>query len=227
MKFAESCGLYRIMKNRVLQRDTIAVSKICKNLRLPQRTLSVSCYNFFAAKSECRIEPDDIILVSASVNLACRVCETARPVEKILQLAGEEYSIEVDQTTRQLYLDSVNKTEIDISYILDFDFGISEIYSRLEAICKKGRFDSLFSKRCWILLNDIMLTPLSIYFTSGEMVLASVFLNHLASLPEATRLDASCHSLFTLFSDMVGFGDESFPAVEFIGSEILDYYISK
>lgn len=226
MRLSESCSLYERTKSQVSQHDVATISRICKTLRLPQRTLSVSCYNFFAAKSECRIEPDDIILVSASVSLACRVCETLRPVEKILQLAGEAYSIEVDLATRQLYLDSVNKTEIDISYILDFDFGISEIYSGLEAVCKKKRFDSLFSKRCWILLNDIMLTPLSIFFTSREMILASVFLNYLASSPEATKQDSGGSSLFMLFSSTLGFEGSSFPAAEFISNEILDYYAS-
>lgn len=223
MKLAESCSLYRRMQSKVPQHDITTISRICKTLRVPQRTLSVSYHNFFAAKAECQIEPDDIILVSAAVNLACRVCETARPVEKILRLAGEAYSIEVDQITRPLYIDSVSKTEMDIAFALDFNFEISEVYSRLEDVCKKGRFDILFSKRCWVLLSDIMLTPLSIYFTREEMILASVFVNYLASLTESEK-NVSEHSLFMQLSRMLAF-EESFPAVEFVADEILSHYV--
>lgn len=201
----------------------LVVTNVCKALSLPQKTLAVSNYIFFAAKAESKIEPDDVVLVSSVVSLACKACETLRPLEKILQLVSKQYSVEISQSIAELYVTSINKTEIELSTVLDFNFEVSEIYAKLEKLCKEKRFDSIFSRRCWIVLNDIMSTPLSIYFTVDELLTCAIFVNHAANEIKDGKIMSDAE-MYEAFAEKYGFATVSFDCIRFMSGELLELY---
>ncbi|ELA42837.1 uncharacterized protein VICG_00152 [Vittaforma corneae ATCC 50505] len=219
----ESIACFNSLQPSICEDDMLAISDICKALHLPQKTLAISNHIFFAAKAESKIEPDDVVLISSVINLACKICETLRPLEKIMHLASKHYSIEIDQSIMELYTTSINKTEIELSVVLDFNFEISEIYTRLERLCKEKQFDSVFSRRCWIMLNDIMQTPLSIYFTIDELLTCTIFTNYVASelKNEKTMDDVE---MYEIFSEKYKLTTASFSCIEFMSNKLLELY---
>jgi len=228
MRISESCSFYSRLKNKISRDDVRIIIGICKELCLPQKTLSFSCFSFFAAKEEIRIEPDDVILVTAAINLACRACETGRSVEKILHMAAREYSIEIDSNTIEMYLKSVNRTEMDISMGIDFNFQVTEIYSELERFCKQQKLDPIISKKCWILLNDIMATPLCVFFMPLEMICSVVFLSYATAICDELDTGASDYQVFLkIFYEKIVFKPAYWPAIKFISGEILEIYDSE
>lgn len=225
MHIETSCKSYEILKKENFCNDVKNLVNICRELNLPQKTVSFSCHSFFAAKEECKIEPDDVVLVAASIGLACKICETQRNPEKILHIAAYVYNIELDSTIIKLYLDSISKTELEISIALDFNFKIAEIYTELQKICKNNGIDPVICKRCWVLLNDIMLTPLSIFFTSSEIISATIFLVVLASVDNIDQSMDNYKCFVIYFSKIYTFKNLFWPAISFISNELLDIYI--
>lgn len=224
MRFSDSCTLFNKLQESIISEDIFAIGHICKALFLPQRSSSISYYLFFAEKAECKIEPDDIVLVSSVISLACKLCETYRPLEKILKTTADYYAVSLDAGILELYSTSINKTEIELSIILDFNFEISEIYTHLENCCKEKQVDSVFSRRCWIMLNDIMTTPLPIYFTIDELLASLFFINFLASELK-NKMELSEQMMYDVFIEKYGYASVPFDYLEFICGKVLDNYV--
>lgn len=225
MKLTESLSLLKKLQQIIDQKDLHYISKICSMLGLPQKTVAVSYYNFFAAKSKCRIEPDDVTLISSVVDLSCKMCETIRATDKIIKLTAELYSIDtIEPDIMQLYIPAVGKTEIEILYFIDFNFEITDIYVNLERICKEREQSPLFSKRCWVLLNDVLSTPISIYFTIDEILACTVFINFVIEkykLQSYTENDAIYKSFIATFAE---FSNISLECIDLMFVEIMALY---
>lgn len=196
MRYKDSFEYFNKLKTLISVEDINTIADICKALHLPQKTLSISWYLYYAIKAESKIEPDDVVLVSAIINLASKLCETIRPVEKILHLVTKKYKIEMDPSILELYIISINKTETETVCIIDFDFEITEIYYRLEKLCIANKFNALLSKRCWITLNDIMSFPFAICFTIEEILVCIVFINYACT----ELISKSTDSLYDIFN---------------------------
>lgn len=223
MRPNESLYLYKKIQPYVCQKDTRIISSICKALYLPQKTLAISYYNFFAAKAECKIEPDDVVLVTSSIDLACKICETIRPVEKILKLTADMYAIEIGKDLVEMYIHSINITEVEISIVLDFNFGIADIYAKLEKICKEKKLDSAISRRCWVFLNDIMTTPLSLYYTIEEILSCTIFITFV--IAEAKKCaDVNDEEIYSIFIKAYGFTNLTFECLSSLCTEVLNIY---
>ena len=222
MHIQESINKYKAIRNMVSKEEVEDVMKICKLLHLPQKTLSISLHNFFASKAEIHIEPDDIVLSSACISLACKMCETIRPIDKILQYAANHYNLEIEQEFKPLYIDCIHKTEMDICTILDFD--IPDFYVKLEAICKEKNLESVESKRSWIILNDILATPLSIYFTVSEIVYSSILITHIARNSKHDKFEIPNDEIILNFISHFQLEESHSAALEFISLEILEIY---
>ncbi|KAM0681553.1 hypothetical protein GINT2_000066 [Glugoides intestinalis] len=219
----ESLYLYKKLQKQICQKDILIISNICKTLCLPQKTLSISYYNFFAAKAECKIEPDDVVLVTSAIDLACKLCETIRSVEKILKLTAGMYAIEIEKDLVSMYVNSINITEVEISIVLDFNFGIADIYTKLEKICKERKLDSIISRRCWIFLNDIMETPLSLYYTIEEILSCTIFINFV--IEEAKKSDElNDEDIYNAFVKAYGFTNLTFECTSSLCIEVLNIY---
>lgn len=217
MKLSESSSLYRRLQ--ACNEEIDVIEKTCRMLFLPQKTLAISCYNFFAVKAESKIEPDDIVLITASIDLACRVCETSRSTEKILKIVSNFYSVEIEAEILSLYIREIYATEVDVMVILDFNLEISEIYNKLERICKEKRLDTVMSRRCWIVLNDIMRTPLPLYYTIDEILATSIFINLLALEKEQSEEES-----YRKFSKEYCVKEVAFECIYFICNELLNNY---
>lgn len=209
------------------QRDLHCISRICSILGLPQKTIAVSYYNFFAAKTKCKIEPDDVTLVSSAIDLSCKMCETIRTTEKIIKMTAELYSIDtVDSDIMQLYITAVGKTEIEMLHFIDFNFDITEIYVHLERICKDKEQTPLFSKRCWILLNDMLSTPISIYFTVEEILASTLFINFVIEKFKLQNYTEN-HAMYKCFvSTFEEFSDVPLECIDLIFDEMMSLYSS-
>jgi len=223
MHLTESFAHFERIQLALPTEDLRTIATVCKILCLPQKTLATSQYIFLAAKAECRIEPDDIVLISSAVSLACKVSETLRPVDKILQVVARLYSTDVDHQLLPLYTEAITHTEIEMSVIIDFNFEITEIYTRLEKLCKEMHLDTSSSKRCWIMLNDMMQTPLPIYFTSDELLTCLLFINHLYTEPkgDTTLKDAEAYRLFIQKTSLK---PVLYKCVRFICAQLLSLY---
>lgn len=227
MKLSESLSLLRKLQYIVDQRDLHCIARICTLLSLPQKTIAVSYYNFFAVKSKSKIEPDDVTLVSSAVDLSCKMCETIRATDKIIRLTAEFYLIDITEPDiMQLYIAAVGKTEIEILYFIDFNFEMTEIYVNLERICRERDRSPLFRKRCWILLNDILSTPISIYFTIDELLACTLFINFVVERfkpQNYTENDAMYSHFISTFDE---FSNVTLECIDLMFDEVMSLYSS-
>lgn len=223
MRVHDSFELYKKMCHEINHQNLDMIIDICKILKLPQKTISISHYNYFIVKEECQIEPDDPIMFSASIDLACKICETSRCINKILECSANSCRMEIDATLTNKYIEEIYNCEVDIAAVLDFNSEIAEIYNRLQQLCKQEKFDQIFSKRCWIYLNDIMLTPIPMYFTVLEIISSAIFLAFLANCQNSE----DDFELYKIFFKEHNFEIPLWTAVEFICKEMLDIYQSK
>lgn len=223
MQLNESFIYFEKLQHALSPEDILPLTTVCKTLCLPQKVLAVSQYIFLAAKAECRIEPDDIVLISSAVSLACKISETLRPVDKILHVVAALYSTEVDQQLQSMYIEAITRTEIEMCVIIDFNFEITDIYTRLEKLCKEMHLDMSSKKRCWIMLNDMMQTPLPIYFTIDELLICLLFINYgYTELKGDTAVkDEEAYKAFIQKSMLA---PVAYKCVKFICSQLLDLY---
>lgn len=225
MELAESFAYFERFRKSVCQEDVLAIASICKTLVLPQKTLAVTQHLFFATKAESRIEPDDVVLISSAVSLACKTSETLRPIEKIVQAVAKIYLLDIDEKLLPMYVEAIANTEIEIAVIVDFDFEITEIYTKLEKLCKETHLDSTSSKRCWIMLNDIMRIPLSIYFTIDELLTGVLFINYSYNTIKAGNTAGDCDS-YMKFIESTGLALVKYTCIRFVGLHLLNTYSS-
>lgn len=224
MRIAESIEKHKELKAKISSNDKYSLIHISKELVLPQKTLSVAFHLLYVSKDELGIEPDDIILFTAIVNLSTKISETSRPLEIIFKTVCNCFRIDVPDSIKSNYYDSIAKTEIDICIIIDFNFEMSELYTKLEMACKKHKFDQSFSKRAWIFLNDIMSTPLSAFFTTNEIITAALFLSYTLSYSSKSKEIISNKQLFSMFLDVCSSECKTFLAIEHIADEIITLY---
>lgn len=211
----------------IYEKDASILLSICRTLYLPQRTLAISLHIYFVAKSESKLEPDDVVLMSSAIDLACKICETQRPIEKILHLAGKNYNIEIEHEIVDLYIVSINKTEIEMAAILDFNFEITEIYNKLERMCKENQFDSLLRKRCWITLNDIMSIPSSIRYSINEIITCTIFINYCVSYKLIDEPLYNDMEIYAIFANRLGIIRVSFETIKAICTRLFKLYPNK
>lgn len=205
--------------------DLKMISKICKAIRLPQKTLSLSFYLFFAAKMDNNfIEPDDLTLMTSVIDLACKTCETPRSPDKILDLIANSLTIELFPELTKMYKDAINKTELDICKIIDFRFEITEIYQKLQLMCTTYKIDPISSRRCWIVLNDIMKTPMCIYFTIEEILAAATFTIFVAKEYTRQNLIISNEELYYNFCKEYEIKNISLECMKFMYNQIMIMY---
>ena len=85
MEIFQSVEEYRQISREILDGEISHLANACKMLHLPQKVISSILYLYFHAKKDLQVEPDDIVIAAASINLATRVFESFRPIEKIIQ----------------------------------------------------------------------------------------------------------------------------------------------
>lgn len=220
----ESILAYRSLCDKISSFDKKIIDKICKDLCLPQKTISISFYLFYAAKDKIPIEPDDIVLIASCINLSCKMCETHRRLEVIFEAACRYYSVVTEKSIIDQYFDCIGKTEIEISLILDFDYRMSEIYIKLSAICSATEENVEFITKSWIVLNDLMITPLCIYFTIPELLSAALFMTYLFELKKENKKFRDLKELFKSFTESHYIECDSFPIISYLTNEMANIY---
>lgn len=208
------------------------LAKTAKMLHLPQKTLATALHAFFVAKSAIKIEPDDIVLQCACICLACRMCETHRPAEHILDCASHQHAVEIPAELKAMYMECISKTEVDVCITLDFELEAPDFYGHLESICKSHGLDTNYSRRCWIFLNDILMRPVSVFFTVPEIVYSCLLTEYVArkyndgngeeSMEEGQIADN--RHIIQAFADWLNIEAADACVLEFILSEILSIY---
>lgn len=202
-----------------------ALIKVCKLLRLPQKTIAAATFLYFQGKRYLQIEPDNIVLGAACINLATRILETFRQIEKILQYCATVYNIEVDPEIIPMYIECINKTELDICIIIDFDFELPNFYEFLEYVCKDSHLDIESKRRSWIILNDILTTPIGMFFTVQEIVYSCLCLSYTIKNIRSKDFLPSNKSLFERIMEDLKIDEIiEIKAIDFICSEILYIY---
>lgn len=181
MEIQEIMEEYQVFCGDILEEEVETLVRICMMLRLPQKTVATALFNFFSAKKDIQLEPDDIVLHSACINMACRMCETHRPAEKIFEYASYQYALESTQELRAMYIACISKTELDVCVVLDFDFEIPDFYGTLESACRELGLSSNYSRRCWVFLNDLLMTPISVFFPVQEIVFGCLLVEFAAT----------------------------------------------
>lgn len=211
------------------QQDIQILFQVCSCIGLPQKTISFSWYLYFAIKEDnFFLEPDDMTLFSAIIIFACKACETQRSPDKIIELTAQAFSIELDPEIFEMYKAAINKTQVDLCEAIDYRFEIIEIYNKLQTFCLNFKIDAAFSKRSWILLNDMMSTPVCIYFTCDEIIASIIFINFVATESINSSESLSNKELYEKFLEMYSLQSISLECIEFIYNYILNFYqISK
>lgn len=223
MLLEESIFKYKEMAKVTIKEDLSIIQKTCRALLLKQKVMSFAFYLYYAAKDTLRIEPDDPILLTAVINLACKAFESIRPLDKIFEHICKNYDIQLNQDIFDRYLRETSICEVDICEGIDFNFNMVKIYQNLETRCKLYKLDSLFSKKCWVMLNDTLRTPISIYFTEEEIIDAIFFLNFFiqeSSKSNTTMTNSEVYSSFTNLYNIT----TDLRCLEFIAFHILEMY---
>lgn len=235
MDVQDSIEEYRAFCRGVARDDVDVLVRICRMLYLPQKTVATALFIFFSAKKDIRIEPDDVVLQSACVNMACRVCETHRPTDKIFEYASYQHALGGSPELRTMYIESINRTELDICVVLDFDFEMPDFYGKLESVCREMGLPPSYSRRCWVFLNDILMRPVSIFFTVQEIVLGCMLVEFVAAkkregaslgeAPEAGEVEGN-EGFLSVFAEQAGVVDADRLALEFVALEVCEMYES-
>ena len=223
---------YRLLQTDVSEEDVYALAKICRLLHLPQKILGVSIHNFYHAKAQIQIEPDDIVLLSACIDLACRTSEVVRPLEKILGLVACHYALDVPDDIVPMYIECIDKTEVDICLCLDFDFNFPDFYGRLETLCKENVLNMSYSRRCWIMISDILTAPVSLFFSVDDVVIGCIFVEFVANQVRLNRKDkrnaaAVDEDVVRSFSEFLNMPERNAEEYLFISAELLRIYHNK
>ncbi|KAI5170505.1 hypothetical protein PAEPH01_1491 [Pancytospora epiphaga] len=171
---------YSKLRDETCRDDTQKLIVVSRMLFIPQRTISTALFCLFTAKRHLRIEPDDIVLHTACISLACKLCGTHRTVERILGFASFQYAIVINGALTEMYYDCINKTEVDICEAIEFDFEVPDYYKELNEMCQKKKLAGSYNKRGWLMINDVVCTPLCAFFTVTEIVLAVLLVQYLA-----------------------------------------------
>lgn len=205
--------------------DIKTLIHLCKSICLPQKTVSFSLFLYYAVKDDIHfIEPDDLTLFTTILSLSCKVCETHRPIEQILESNAKHFSTDLDSEITRMYYDAVYKTQVDICEIIDFRFDLADIYSKLQSICSNYRLDHMFAKRSWVVLNDMMCTPICISFTCEEIIYGVLFIIFVALESENNEqklLDAEVYEKFCKYFETRHI---SLECLKFLFDYILDLY---
>jgi len=200
---------------------------VCRMMYVPQRTIATALFCLFAAKRHIRIEPDDIVLHAACIGIACKICDTHRPTEKILECSACQYAVDTSNGLGEMYLCCINKTEVDVCVAIGFDFEIPDFYGKLKEVCRGRGLQLHYSRRCWAMLNDVLATPLCAFFTVTKVVLAVLMLEYAATAAplEAGEVEPS-GGLAASFMGFMELSPEQVSAetLEFICSEICSFY---
>lgn len=224
MLIVESVEKQTALKARVSSIDRFALTRICKELAIPQKTLSVAYYLLYVAKAELMLEPDDIVLISAIINLSSKICETYRASSIVFKHVTSYYEMPIEDSMKKLYNDAIAKTEIDICVLIDFDFEMADLYNRLQHVCKINKFDQFFSKKAWVFLNDIMTTPISAFFNIPEIITSALFLSFIVEFLVKSNAKLSNKEIFSLFVDKYSPECNSFVVIDYISNEMLSMY---
>lgn len=207
------------------QQDILILTRLCKFLSLPQKTLSFTWYLYYAVKEdEYFLEPDDVTLFASILNLASKACETQRSSEKILEFTSKIFSTELDSEISKLYKTAIDKTQVDICEVIDYRFDMIEIYSKLQLFCLNFQLDHLSSKRSWILLNDVISTPLCIYFTIEEIIANVFFIIFVSSELAVDQKPLVNDKFYEKFREKYKTFDVPFECFDFIYNYMLDFY---
>lgn len=226
---SESVDRCRQFQRLIPDSEILSLSSICKLLRLPQKTIATALYMFYAAKHSLLLEPDDLILYAACVSLSCRTCETHRPVEKILSLSALSCSVEVSPDTRPLYIDCVNKTEVSVCVCLDFELEPPDYYGLLHRLCRENSLSTEYSRHGWVFINDILTSPLIIFFTVPEVVLGGLLLEYSVRTEREDEpgMIATDEQLAREFLRFMGIADTNEQAVLYVALELMRRYEEK
>lgn len=175
---------FLFVQDAPLRKETMNLVNTVTSLHIPQKTLALALKLFHIVKQNIRIEPDDVVLNSACISMACKISEIRMPLMKILQFASKILSIEVEEDLHPLYFDSIQKTEIDICLLVDFDFMMPDPYECLETVCQRKDLPTSYRRVAWIILNDITLLPVSATVPVHEIVYTCIFIQYLAEQSE-------------------------------------------
>ncbi|KAI5150467.1 hypothetical protein ENBRE01_1511, partial [Enteropsectra breve] len=178
----ESCTRweeYFSLKEKLSDADMRGIRFICKKLFLPQKTHAAIQYLYFASKFGLNVEPDDIVLFTSCIDLACKVGNVFRGTEKILAVVADYCEMKIDETILELYYNCINKTLVDICTLLDFNLELPDFYTTLENACKSCDAPTITKKRCWVFLNDVLTLPISLFVHEKEMAAAVLIMENM------------------------------------------------
>jgi len=125
---------YQLVKNRITPFESSRVLTICRLLHIPQRTASYILQLLICSKCKLALEPDDVVLYAACIDLACKIMEIQRHSEKVLRYVGLYLKIDIETGAIPQYLRCMYKTEIDVCLAIDFDFTTFDYYDYLSSI---------------------------------------------------------------------------------------------
>ena len=242
MDVAASISEYRKFKGSITDEEPQAVVSICHMLHMPQSVVVVALYIFYTAKYSITLEPDDIVLHGAVISLACRIAENPRSTKHILSAAASIHNISLDSDLAEMYISSIEKTQMDLCICLDFDLEAPDFYTELDR-CYAGRkahtkcfagaegdSDGLLSlRRSRVFLNVVFFTALPIFFTATELAMGCLFLEHAA---QSDRFKAPNTPADDSWLGDIFMGDEWDESIEpsavlFIANELMQLYEDK
>lgn len=163
--------------------------QLAKMVHLPQKTVGIALQLYHISKRDLRIEPDDVVLHCACLNLACKISDLRFAISKIFTAAIEQLDMDVDGNIVSLYIDSIHKTEADICLIIDFDFNMADVYETLERICEEHLLPARYRKVCWILLNDSLQIRIIIDIPVEKLIYACIFIQFISEKDDKNYKD--------------------------------------
>ncbi len=204
-----------------LKKQLDDLENICKIIKLRQQTIAVIFYIFYFSKATLKLEPDDIVMQCAAINLGCKMEYINISIEDILRHAFILNNLEFESEIINLYITSIAKTEIDICEKLDFNLEPPKFYD-IKINDYVGNIDRNVQ---WILLNDILCKPISILFSAEEIAISCYFVEYLINSKNIENVkEKDDKVLISLFLEKINRNNINTESIKFIVDEILKIY---
>ena len=205
------------------------IIKICKMLKMPQKILTATLYNFYYGRYVLWFEPDDIVFYSSLIDLSYKMMEVNKSQDQIIHTTSSFFHIDIsDNSLIDKYKKAINDLQINFLFETRCDLFPPLLHDLLIEKCMKYKLSRKTKELSWVFLNDLVsFLPSALFFTPEECVYTSIFLavsiNYSEFFDDVSNIR---NSYDDLFKSKIDLSDEMMATIIYLSSNLLNRYES-
>lgn len=218
LKIKKDCTMHEI--NSLLN--------ICKKLNMGQKVISVVFYNFYNARSNLSIEPDDVILYSTIIDMAFKMVDVSRPIEPIINQVAEYFNQSINESDMKLYLETIYISQLNYLIESSCDIVPPFPYNQFIDVFRQNKFPTEIYEQSWIFLNDLIVyTPAIFIFSETECIYSAIYIAFLLIYGSNTSGEtevqnlASCEANFKIKFKL---SEDDTAVIYFLSDQLVSIY---